>query len=82
MTGKCSLCNSRLDNGKCVFCGLDNKMYGQEYMRDSYCLPSAGADTGARKSESAHRGKMPPRRNGHTRINRPDFQSKNTGQSP
>ena len=28
-------------------------------MRDSYRLPSTGADTGARKSESAHRGKIP-----------------------
>ena len=59
MTGRCSLCGSRLNNGKCVFCGLNNKMYGREYMRNPYHLPSAGADTGARKSESAHREKIP-----------------------
>lgn len=36
MTGRCSLCGSRLNNGKCKFCGLDNRMYDRKYMRDPY----------------------------------------------
>ena len=36
MTGRCSLCGSRLNNGKCEFCGLDNRMYDRKYMRDPY----------------------------------------------
>ena len=36
MTGRCSLCGSRLNNGKCEFGGLDNRMYDRKYMRDPY----------------------------------------------
>lgn len=36
MTGKCSLCGSRLNNGKCEFCGLDSRMYDRKYMQDPY----------------------------------------------
>lgn len=36
MAGRCSLCGSRLNNGKCEFCGLDNRMYDRKYLKDPY----------------------------------------------
>ena len=36
MAGRCSLCGSRLNNGKCEFCGLDNRMYDRQYLKDPY----------------------------------------------
>ena len=38
MAGRCSLCGSRLNNGKCEFCGLDNRMYDRNYLKDPYHL--------------------------------------------
>ena len=38
MTGRCSLCGGRLNNGVCEFCGLNNKMYSREYRKDPYHL--------------------------------------------
>ena len=57
MTGKCSLCGSRLNNGKCEFCGLNNKMYNREYIRNPYHMPAADTDSGTQKSASIHRQK-------------------------
>lgn len=54
MIGRCSLCGSRLNNGKCEFCGLNNKMYDREYIRNPYHMPAADTDTGTQKSASTH----------------------------
>ena len=54
MIGRCSLCGSRLNNGKCEFCGLNNKMYDREYIKNPYHMPAADTDTGTQKSASTH----------------------------
>lgn len=57
MAGRCSLCGSRLNNGKCEFCGLNNKMYDREYIKNPYHMPAADTDTGTQKSASIHHQK-------------------------
>lgn len=55
MAERCSLCGSRLDNGKCVFCGLNNKMYSREYMRNPYHIPAADTDAAVRGTSPVQR---------------------------
>lgn len=57
MAGRCSLCGSRLNNGKCEFCGLNNKMYDREYIKNPYHMSAADTDTGTQKSASIHHQK-------------------------
>lgn len=57
MAGRCSLCGSRLNNGKCEFCGLNNKMYDREYIKNPYHMPAADTDTGTQKSAAIHHQK-------------------------
>lgn len=50
MTGRCSLCGSRLNNGKCEFCGLDNRMYSRKYMKDPYHMADIAKEAGTPKA--------------------------------
>lgn len=59
MAGRCSLCGSRLNNGVCEFCGLNNKMYDREYMKDPYHMQAAGTDAGTQKSTAGRRRSAP-----------------------
>lgn len=42
MKFKCQLCGSRLVNGRCEFCGLDNSLYTKEHMKNPYRIPKTG----------------------------------------
>lgn len=44
MAGRCSLCGSRLNNGKCEFCGLDNRMYDRKYLKDPYHMAEIASE--------------------------------------
>lgn len=57
MAGRCSLCGSRLNNGKCEFCGLNNKMYDREYFRNPYHMPAADTGSGTQKSAPGYQRK-------------------------
>lgn len=50
MAGRCSLCGSRLNNGKCEFCGLDNRMYSRKYMKDPYHMADIAKEAGTPKA--------------------------------
>ena len=76
MAGRCSLCGSRLNNGKCGFCGLDNRMYDREYMKDPYHMAEIARGTDTPK---------PPARRGADisfRRQRQDVSSRQKRQNP
>lgn len=55
MAGRCSLCGSRLNNGVCEFCGLNNRMYDRDYKKNPYHMQAPAANTGTRKSAVGQR---------------------------
>lgn len=50
MAGRCSLCGSRLNNGKCEFCGLDNRMYDRKYIKDPYHMAEIAKESDTPKA--------------------------------
>lgn len=50
MAGRCSLCGSRLNNGKCEFCGLDNRMYDRQYLKDPYHMAEIAREADSPKA--------------------------------
>lgn len=68
MAGRCSLCGSRLNNGKCEFCGLDNRMYDRNYLKDPYHLAEIAREADTPKAPPGQTQRPPgtPGRSGST----------------
>ena len=60
MAGRCSLCGSRLNNGKCEFCGLDNRMYDRNYLKDPYHLAEIAREADTPKAPPGQNRQLHP----------------------